>query len=170
MNTQTLILCKKLFLSLVFALALNACAPKTNIDKIDLLKKQVQANAKILQNLEDKDFKELEKEFFACDSMLQYLRPEVIEELFPKLQLTNAYIEQFKAVKPNMKNEIDSTLLQLDNLKADIKSQFLSDSLVTIYIADETQHVDKLSSQIQYFKDRFRSCQKELDDFKKGNK
>lgn len=152
---------------MVFALAFGACAPKTNIDKIDLLKKKVEDNAKILQNIEDKDFKELEKDFFACDSMLQYLRPEEVEEVFPKLQLAGAYIEQFKAVKPSMKTEIDSTLLQLDHLRADAKSQFLSDSLVTIYLADETQHVDKLSNQIQYFKDRFRSCQKDLNDFKK---
>lgn len=167
MNIKTFFLHKKALFCFAFALLLNACAPKTNIEKIEALEKQVRADAQALELLENKDFVNLEKDFLTCDSMLQHLRSEVVEEVFPQLQLVSAYIEQFKAVKPMMKTEIDSTLLQLGNLRADAQSKFLSDSLVTIYLADETRHVDKLNNQIQYFKDRFSSSQKDLNNIKK---
>lgn len=169
MRFTTLISKVLLTCTIVASLALAACQPKpkTNLERIDALKKQVQTEAKALNELETKDFVRLQKDFIACDSMLQYLHPETVDEVFQQLQLVGAYIEQFKVVNPLMKTEIDSTLTQLDNLKADALSNYLTDSLVTVYLADEAQHVDKLSNQIQYFKDRFSTCQKNLDDLKK---
>lgn len=66
-----------------------------------------------------------------------------------------------------MQNDIDSTLLQLDRLKADAESHYLSDSLVAVYIDDETAYVNKLSNQVHYFQDRFGTCQNDLNIMKK---
>ncbi len=149
-------------------LALGGChnAPETNIDKIDSLKKQVQTNSKTLSDLETKDFVTLEKDFMTCDSLLQYQEEEQVEKSFETLQLVQAYLEQFKDTKPVMQAEIDSTLLQLDRLKADAESHYLSDSLVEVYINTETEYVNRLSNQVQYFQDRFGNCQKDLDALK----
>ena len=155
--------------SVVFSLALAGChtAPKTNIEKIDSLKKQVQADANTLQDLEAKEYRMLEKDFKACDSMLQYLSPEQVDESFEKLRLVQAYLEQFKVTKPMMQADIDSTLRQLDRLRADAASNYLNDSLVTVYLASEMEFADRLSNQVNYFKDRFGSCQKDLKTLKK---
>ena len=150
-------------------LAFAAChnEPKTNLEKIDSLKKQVQADANTLQNLEAKEYKSLEKDFRVCDSMLQFLSPEQVDESFEKLRLVQAYLEQFKITKPMMQADIDSTLRQLDRLRADAESNYIKDSLVTVYIANETEYVDRLSNQVRYFKDRFGTSQKDLAALKK---
>ena len=152
---------------LAVLLLLASCQPKTNVGKIDALKKQVNNEAKALDDLNTNTFVQLEKDFFACDSALQYLPEEQLDNAFQKLQLVDAYIQQFKETRPIMQAEMDSTLLRLDLLRADAKSDYLSDSLVAIYIDAETQQVEKLSSQVAYFKDRLGNCRKNLDDFKK---
>ena len=150
-------------------LALSSCnsKPETNIDKIDNLKKQVQADAKTLNDIESKEFVALQKDFRTCDSLLQYQSPEQVDRSFEKLQLVQAYIEQFKFTKPLMQADMDTTLLQLDRLKADAESHYLADSLVTIYLENETEYVNKLSNQVRYFQDRFSSCQQDLNALKK---
>lgn len=164
---------KNILLGSVVALglALGGChnAPKTNIEKIDNLKKQVQADAKTLSDLDAKDFVTLEKDFRLCDSMLQYQNEEQVDQAFETLRLVQAYLEQFKVTKPTMQAEMDSTLLQLDRLKTDAESHYLSDSLVEVYIDTETEYVTKLSNQVQYFQDRFGNCQKDLNALKKQN-
>lgn len=142
-------------------------APKNNIEKINGLKKQVETDARLLKELETKDFATIEKDFRVCDSMLQYQNEEQVEKSFETLQLVRAYLEQFKYTKPVIQAEIDSTLLQLDRLKADAESHYLSDSLVTVYIDNETEYVNKLSNQVHYFQDRFGTCQNDLNAMKK---
>jgi hypothetical protein len=66
-----------------------------------------------------------------------------------------------------MRADMDSTLIQLDNLKSDIETHYLSDSLATVYLDMETQHVTLLNNQVEYFKDRLGSCNKTMKDFKK---
>lgn len=151
------------------ALAFSACnpAPKTAVERIDALKKQVQADAKTLGELEANTMVQLQSDFVACDSMLQYLHPEEVDEVFQQLQLVDAYIKQFKETRPTIQADMDSTLIQLDNLKSDIETHYLSDSLATVYLETETQHVTRLSNQVQYFKDRFSTCSKDLNGFKK---
>ena len=159
---------KHFFIGCLAVLVLLAsCRPKSNVGKIDALKKQVNKEAKALDDLNTNTFVQLEKDFFACDSALQYLPEEQLDNAFQKLQLVDAYIQQFKETRPIMQAEMDSTLLRLDLLRADAKSDYLSDSLVAIYIDAETQQVEKLSSQVAYFKDRLGNCRKDLDDFKK---
>ena len=150
-------------------LALGGChnAPKTNIERIDDLKKQVKADAKTLQNIEDKEFMTLQKDFRTYDSMLQYQSPEQVDKSFETLRLVQAYLEQFRITKPVMQAEMDSTLRQLDRLRADAEVHYPSDSVITIYIANEAKYVERLSNQVSYFKDRFGTCQKDLNALKK---
>lgn len=145
---------------------LIGCQPTTNTGKINALKRQVETQRKTLNNLEINDFAQLERDFFACDSLLQYMHPEEVDEAFAQLRLTGAYLEQFKEVKPMMIAEMDSCLIRLNQLKADAESQYFSDSLVGVYINDETQVVNKIANQIQYFAERFGNCQKDLNQIK----
>ena len=159
-----------LFSGLVaIGLALSGChgKPKTNIEKIDDLIMQVKNDAVLLNDLEAKDFVTLEKDFMTCDSLLQYQSPEQIDKSFETLQLVQAYLEQFRTTKSMMRSELDSTLLQLDRLKTDAESHYLSDSLVTAYLENETEFANTLNNQVLYFQDRFDNCQKDLDVLKK---
>jgi hypothetical protein len=143
------------------------CQPKTDLDKIDALKKQVNKDVKALNDLNTNTFVQLEKDFIACDSSLQYLSEADLDAAFEKLKLVDAYIQQFKMEHPVMQAEMDSTLARLDLLRADAATHYLTDSLVALYLEDETQQVEKLNSQVEYFKDRLGNCRKDLDNFKK---
>ena len=157
---------KFFFLGLLAVLMLLAsCQPKSDLNKIDALKKQVKTDVKALNDLNTNTFFQLEKDFYSCDSALQYLPEEQLDKAFQKLQLVDAYIQQFKETRPIMQAEMDSTLLRLDLLRADAKTHYLSDSLVAVYIDAETQQVEKLSNQVAYFKDRLGNCRQDLDDF-----
>ena len=159
---------KKIFFFgwIVVLMLLTSCQPKTNLDKIKALKKQVQTETKALNDLNANTFVQLEKDFFTCDSALQYLPEAELDKAFQKLQLVDAYIQQFKETRPIMQAELDSTLLRLDLLATDAETHYLSDSLVAVYYDTEAQQVEKLSNQIAYFKDRLGRCRKDLDDFK----
>jgi LPS O-antigen subunit length determinant protein (WzzB/FepE family) len=148
-------------------LLLVGCQPKTDLDKIDVLKKQVNKDVKALNELYANTIVQLEKDFIACDSSLQFMPEEKLDVVFPKLQLVDAYIQQFKMERPVMQAEMDSTLARLDLLRADAETHYLADSLVAGYIEDETQQVEKLSNQVEYFKDRLGNCRKDLESFKK---
>ena len=154
-------------IGLATLLLLAGCQPKGSTAKINALQSQVRKEAKALDQIERRYLSQLEQDFVTCDSMLQYLHPDEVDQAFEELQLVGAYIEQFKATKPIMEADIDSTLLQLDRLKADAESHYLNDSLVEIYLADETQHVGQLSRQVAYFDDRLNNCQTKLNNFKK---
>lgn len=156
-----------LFGWLAVLLLLVSCQPKSDFSKIDALRKQVNKDAKVLNDLNADAFVQLEKDFIACDSSLQFLSEEQLDVVFPKLQLVDAYIQQFKETRPVMQAEMDSTLVRLDLLRNDAATHYLADSLVAAYIEDETRQVEKLSSQVAYFKDRLGSCRKELDGVKK---
>lgn len=154
---------------LVATIALSACqsAPKTELERIDDLKKQVQTDAKTLDELATKDFVQIQKDFFSCDSMLQYMTPEEVDEAFQQLKLVDAYINQFQQMRPIMQADMDTTLIQLDKLRADIETHYFTDSLAAVYLDSETQHVTLLSNQVQYFQDRLGSCKKDLKNLKK---
>lgn len=153
---------------LLVGLLLAGCqaAPKTDLEKIAALKKQVQADAQTLDRLETNELATLERDFISCDSMLQYMNPEAVDDAFQELQLTKAYIEQFKVTKPGIKADIDSTLYRLDCLGNDVASHFLTDSLTAVYLDDEARHAALLGNQVGYFEDRFGTCQAKLNDLK----
>ena len=152
---------------LALMLLLAGCQPKTDLDKIDALKKQVNKDVKALNDLNTNTFVQLEKDFISCDSLLQYVPKEELDDAFERLQLVNAYLQQFKKERPVMQAEMDSTLVRLDLLRADAETHYLTDSFVADYIEDETQVVEKLSNQVEYFQDRLGNCRKDLADFKK---
>lgn len=165
---------RKSSLSVLIAISLAlfaACTsqPKSITEKIDTLKQRVTTDSETLQNIESKDFARLQKDFVYCDSLLQHLSPEQVEASFEHLNLTQAYLVQFSEVKPVMKRKMDYVIQQLDNLKADVESQYLNDSLANIYFETENRVADTLHAQLEYFQDRFKSCQESLNNLKKSN-
>ena len=144
--------------------------PKTTVEKIDLLKKQVQADALALQNIENEDYARIQKDFHYCDSMLQYLDEKQVDAHFNQLNLTQAYLLQVKEVKSIMEKKMDFVVQQLSNLKSDAESHYLSDSLVLVYLETENKVADTLHAQVEYFKDSFHKCQEKLNQMKKSSK
>ena len=62
---------------LLVGLLLVGCQtePKTDIEKIEALKKQLKADAKTLEQIKANEFVTLERDFITCDSLLQYMHP-----------------------------------------------------------------------------------------------
>lgn len=160
------------FIAALACIMIFGCShqPKTTIEKIDCLKKQVVADADALQAIANEDFVKLQKDFHYCDSLLQYLDAEQVEASFDQLNLTQAYIFQFKEVKPVMEKKMDYVVEQLGNLKSDAESHYLSDSLVLVYLNTETKVADTLHAQVEYFKDSFSKCQASLDKLKQSKR
>lgn len=164
--------------SCIFLITALACAtlagchskPQTTVDKIEQLKQQVSNDATSLETIEKEQAEPLRRDFRTCDSLLQYLDEKTVKERFEQLNLTQAYLQQFGELKPVMAKKMDYVVLQLDRLKADAESQYLSDSLVLVYLADETKVADTLHQQVLYFQDRLGGCQKSLNQMKKDKK
>ena len=148
-----------------------ACSeqPKTLPEKIETLKQQVVIDAKTLKKIEAEDYALLQKDFVHCDSMLQHLSQAQVEACFEQLNLTNAYLIQFGEVRPVMERKIDYVIQQLDNLKTDVESHYLSDSLANIYFETENRVADTLHAQLEYFQNRFKSCKEALNKLKNSN-
>ena len=161
---------KRLCLALCLTFALCGCNERqpSTIQKIENLKKQVKTDAVTLQKIEDSDFPSLNKAFRCCDSMLQYMDSTQWDKHFQQLNLTQAYLQQFAEISPEMHKKMDYSLLQLDRLKQDIESQYITDSLAALYLASETQVADTLHYRILYFQERFAGCDKALKDLKKN--
>ena len=154
----------------LIALALGACNPKqpSTVERIEKLQKQVNADALALQQIENEDYPNLSRDFLYCDSLLQYMDTTLVNRYFEKLNLTQAYLKQFDGVKADMRQKAEYSNLQLDHLKADLESQYINDSLATIYLEAETKVADTLHHRVLYFQDRFASCQKEMNTIKKA--
>ena len=157
-------------IAVFIALTLDACNPKqpSTVERIDNLKKQVNADVKALQQIENEEYPKLNQEFMYCDSLLQYMDFAQVEQAFEKLNLTQAYMRQFDEVKGEMWQKAEYANLQLDNLKADLESQYINDSLATVYLETETQVADTLHHRVLYFQDRFANCSKEMAAIKKN--
>ena len=167
MHSQTLNMRKSniILIATFIYLLLAGCKsqPKTTVEKIDTLKQQVLTDANTLQKIDNEVFTKLQKDFLYCDSVLQYLSSEQVDARFEQLNLTQAYLLQYRKVKPIMERKMDYLVEQLDHLKADAESHYLSDSLVTVYLATETRVADTLHAQVAYFQDCLGNCQKELN-------
>ena len=151
-------------------LALGACSQKqaSTVERIEKLQKQVNADAKTLQQIENEDYTNLSKDFLFCDSLLQYMDTAQVNRCFEQLNLTHAYLKQFDGVKADMQKKAAYSNLQLDHLKADLESQYISDSLACVYLEVETKVADTLHNRVLYFQDRFAQCKKELASIKKA--
>lgn len=156
----------------LIALALGSCNPKqpSTVDRIEKLQKQVNTDVKALQQIENEEYPKLNKAFLYCDSLLQYMDSAQVEQAFEKLNLTQAYLKQFAELKGVMHQNAEYANLQLDHLKADLESQYINDSLATIYLETETKVADTLHHRILYFQDRFANCSKEMAAIKKASR
>lgn len=170
MTLKPIVTRKGLCVALYLTLALCACNERqpSTLQKIENLKRQVETDAATLQKIEESDFPALNKAFRCCDSMLQYLDSTQWDKQFQQLNLTQAYLQQFAEISPEMHKKMDYSLLQLDRLKQDIEDQYITDSLATIYLTSETQVADTLHYRVLYFQERFADCDKALKALKKN--
>lgn len=121
-----------------------------------------------LQKLQDKYQTRLRDDFFWCDSMLQYIPQDQVGTYFESLNLAQAYLDQFDEMLPVMQHDITYSRQQLRNLKNDIDTHYVSDSLAAAYLEDETAVADTLHNRILYFQDRLAQQDKVLTDTKKS--
>ena len=110
---------KPIFFATFACIILFGCnsQPKTTIEKIDLLKKQVATDAKALQAIANEDFTTLQNDFHYCDSMLQYIDAEQVKANFDQLNLwcrennlsfiNNELMVKDKAVITLIRQEVD---------------------------------------------------------------
>lgn len=160
----------KCLVSALIALTWGSCSPKqpSTVERIESLQKQVNADTETLQQIENEEYPKLNKDFIYCDSLLQFMDSAQVEQAFEKLNLTQAYLKQFDGVKADMRQKAEYSTLQLYHLKNDLESQYLSDSLASVYLETEIKVADTLHHRVLYFQDRFAHCRKEMADIKKA--
>lgn len=158
----------KLAFIATFAIALASCScqKQSATSEIKKLQKQLKTEKKEIQNIENEYSAKINDDYHFCDSMLQFAPKEKLEEYFNTLNLAQAYLQQFKEVKPVMEKKFDYTQQQLESLLNDISTKYINDSLANEYLSDERKVADTLHEQILYFKDRLSSQKKELSTLK----
>lgn len=165
---------KTAFILAVFAMfAFNGCTNKTatqttqtSAERLANLQQQVENDIVAVQNFEANDFKNLRTSFMRIDSELGTIDPQKVQGYYEKLNLAQAYLQQFLEVSPSLKSKLDYSKKQLGDLQFDLENDRIDDSLFNVYFERETIAADTLHNQIVYFKDRFGACQKELDALK----
>lgn len=135
-------------------------------EKISQLQQQVETDIQVLQGLDNNEFIALKKSFRCCDSLLAFVAPEQVQSYFDKLNLAQAYLQQYMQVRPGLMSKLEYSKKQLVDLQYDVENSHVNDSLFDVYFQRETIAADTLHNQVLYFKDRFISSQKELDNLK----
>lgn len=164
-------LVKTAFILIVFSMfAFTGCTNKPSTpsptERLANLQQQVDNDIVAYQNFEANDFENLRTSFIRIDSELGSIAPQEVQSYYEKLNLAQAYLQQFLEVKTSLKNKLDYSKKQLTDLQYDLENAMINDSLFSVYFERETIAADTLHNQILYFKDRFGSCQKELDALK----
>ncbi|MCQ2302764.1 MAG: hypothetical protein MJZ94_09105 [Bacteroidales bacterium] len=164
-------LVKTAFILIVFSMfAFIGCTNKPSTpsptERLANLQQQVDNDIVAYQNFEANDFENLRTSFIRIDSELGSIAPQEVQSYYEKLNLAQAYLQQFLEVKTSLKNKLDYSKKQLTDLQYDLENAMINDSLFSVYFERETIAADTLHNQILYFKDRFGSCQKELDALK----
>ena len=165
---------KSAFILIVFSMfAFNGCSNKqtteaaqTSSERLSNLQQQVENDIVTVQDFEANDFKNLRASFMRIDSELGSIDPQKVQGYYEKLNLAQAYLQQFMEVSPSLKSKLDYSKKQLGDLQFDLENEIINDSLFNVYFERETIAADTLHNQIVYFKDRFGDCQKELDALK----
>lgn len=162
---------KTAFILIVFSMfAFIGCTNKPSTpsptERLANLQQQVDNDIVAYQNFEANDFENLRTSFIRIDSELGSIAPQEVQSYYEKLNLAQAYLQQFLEVKTSLKNKLDYSKKQLTDLQYDLENAMINDSLFSVYFERETIAADTLHNQILYFKDRFGSCQKELDALK----
>lgn len=164
-------LVKTAFILIVFSMfAFIGCTNKPSTpsptERLANLQQQVDNDIVAYQNFEANDFENLRTSFIRIDSELGSIAPQEVQSYYEKLNLAQVYLQQFLEVKTSLKNKLDYSKKQLTDLQYDLENAMINDSLFSVYFERETIAADTLHNQILYFKDRFGSCQKELDALK----
>ena len=154
------------FLALTFIGCNNKPAVLSPAEKLSNLQQQVENDIAAVQDFETNDFAQLKAAFINLDSSLSSVNPSDVQAYFDKLNLAQAYLQQYMEVGSSLKYKLDYSKKQLTDLKYDLDNGFVNDSLFNVYFERETIAADTLHNQIIYFKDRFDSCQKELKALK----
>lgn len=156
-----------LIIAALFAVTFVGCNTKsaapTPTERLSILQQQVENDIAAVQDIETNDFANLKASFMAIDTDLSAVNPDDIQTYYDKLNLAQAYLQQFMQVGPSLKYKLDYSKKQLADLQYDLDNGFVDDSLFSVYLERETIAADTLHEQILYFKDRFGSCQKELN-------
>ena len=150
---------------LILLLACFSCQNRK--EPIAQLQERLSRDSVTLCQIQQKYPDNIRSNFRWCDSMLQYLPEEQIDECFSVLNLAQAYLSQFDEMLPLMQHDLSYTRQQLVNLKNDIESHYINDSLAAVYLADETAVADTLHYRILYFEDRLANQDKELKTLRK---
>ena len=154
---------------LIIAFLLLACLScQSRKEPIDQLHDRLTSDSIALRKLQDNYQKRLWADFRWCDSMLQYIPKEEVIDYFDTLNLAQAYLGQFDEMLPVMQHTISYSRQQLNGLKNDVETHFLNDSLVSIYLDDETAVIDTLHHRILYFQNRLSKQDKVLKNTKKS--
>lgn len=136
-------------------------------EPIAQLQEQLSRDSVTLSEIQRKYPDNIRSNFQWCDSMLQYLPEESVDESFEVLNLAYAYLTQFDEMLPVMQHDLSYTQQQLVNLQNDLDTRFINDSLAALYLADETAVADTLHHRILYFEDRLSNQDKELKALRK---
>lgn len=154
---------------LYVAFLLLACLScQSRKEPIARLQDQLTDDSIALKKLQDNYQERLWADFRWCDSMLQYIPKEQVNDYFESLNLAQAYLSQFDEMLPVMQQTISYSRQQLTHLKSDLDTHFISDSLAAVYLGDETAVADTLHNRILYFQDRLSQQDKALNSTKKS--
>lgn len=159
-----------LILSLLLAFSISGCRTKkanTVSDSISLTSKQLEKDLSAIQAIKNTDYQQLSSLFKKCDSLLILSDKNNIDEYFTSLSYANGYLSQFDDLYPVIVKKIGYSQEQLSNLNKDLSSNYISDSLATVYLEDEVLIADTIHEQIKYFDERFKKMNKELKKIEK---
>lgn len=143
----------------------SACQSK-KAESIPQLLRQLEKDGMALEKIQQQYPERMQANFRWCDSMLQFIPEEQIDECFDVLNLAQAYLQQFNEMLPVMENTLSYTKQQLSNLQSDIDTRYINDSIAAIYLKDEIAVADTLHNRILYFQDRLSQQDKELISLK----
>ena len=150
------------------AFLLWTCSCQSKKEPIQQLQDQLTSDSIALQKLQNNYQKRLWADFHWCDSMLQYIPQEQVGDYFEDLNLAQAYLSQFDEMLPVMQHTISYSRQQLTNLKKDLDTHYISESLAIAYLEDETAVADTLHQRILYFQDRLSQQDQSLGNTKKS--
>ena len=151
-------------------MTMAACQNELTTEKqIEALQEQVTTDAATLETM-SVHYDALNKSYIRCDSMLQYAREDQLQDYFNTLNLANAYLLQFKEISPDMRATFTYTETQLENLLDDLNTQYLSDSLAQVYLAEEAKVADTLHARVLYFQEKLDTQKKAVAEIEKSLK
>ena len=140
-------LVKTAFILIVFSMfAFIGCTNKPSTpsptERLANLQQQVDNDIVAYQNFEANDFENLRTSFIRIDSELGSIAPQEVQSYYEKLNLAQAYLQQFLEVKTSLKNKLDYSKKQLTDLQYDLENAMINDSLFSVYFERETIAAD----------------------------